>query len=1014
MNVSTRIPGAIIFTILMTTTAACGPRTGAFAPSDEASRHVVDAARERLPRSFEERSAGNGRTHFVSRTPDSTVVLSGDEATLALGDTALHMRVVGADASARSDASEEQGGRSHYLIGNDPARWRTNVKTFGKVRFRNVYRGVDLVYYGHGQKLEYDFVVAPGADANRIRLGFDGADGVTLDEDGGLRLRMGDRYVRMDPPSVYQDAADGRRIVPGRYALDGSGQVRFEIGAYDHGKRLTIDPVITYSTYFGGRGKDAALAVAVDSRGFIYLTGRTGSVDVNTFPIVNAIQPKFNSFTAAFVTKLTPDGSAIVYSTYLGGRFVNEGHAIAVDPRGSVYIAGSTNSDDFPMVNPVQTTCGGGDDAFVVKLNPAGSAFEYSTCLGGQSNSEEGFGMVIDNAGNAYVTGYTRSSEFPTKNALQPVHAGEEGEFDAFLSVIRPGGSDFVYSTFLGGTGSDEGHGVAIDDRRNVYLTGRTASTDFPVRNAFQGKLRGETDAYVMKIDPTGQQIVYSTYLGGEVGLSPDGIPGSRGGDEMGLLIAVDRYGAATATGRTNSTDLPTLNPAQPHLGGPQHPSRFLFTTDAFVARFDAAGVPSYVTYAGGNSDDTPTAITLDDKGVAWITGTTESGDFPTVGPRQPNFGDGLVFSSADGGGTWRAAAGGVRHRDVLAVAVNPIDPAVIYAGTFGGGVFKTANGGHTWAAMNSGLANQFVQALVVDPANPSRVFAGTDGGGVFKSVDGGANWTLSLGPAGLPVTTLAIAPSNPSIMYSGAAARGFGRVFTSVDGGETWNAGTATDLVNALTVDPLTPSTVYAGTPFGLFKSTDGGTTFTLNTFPSGVIALAVDPVTPSTVYAGAESGLFKSTDGGVTFTFRGTGLLGTTAALAVNASSPLTVYAGTNNGVFKTTDGASTWTPATIGITSPVVNALAILPGNPDQLYAGTFGTSDTFVMAVRPNGTFRNSSFLGGNGEEVGGGIAIGERQRIYVSGGTSSTDFVTVDPIQPAHGGFGDAFVTIMSQ
>src|SRR6266545_1565864 len=210
VNVSTRIPGAIIFTILMTTAAACGPRTGPIAASDEAGRHVADAARERLPRSFEERGAGNGRTQFVSRTPDSTVVLSGDEATLALGDTALHMRVVGADASARSDASDELGGRSHYLIGSDPARWRTNVRTFGKVRFRNVYRGVDLVYYGRGQKLEYDFVVAPGADANRIRLGFDGAD-VTLDEDGGLRLRVGDRYVRMEPPSVYQDAADGRR-----------------------------------------------------------------------------------------------------------------------------------------------------------------------------------------------------------------------------------------------------------------------------------------------------------------------------------------------------------------------------------------------------------------------------------------------------------------------------------------------------------------------------------------------------------------------------------------------------------------------------------------------------------------------------------------------------------------------------------------------------------------------------------------------------------------------------------
>jgi len=536
------------------------------------------------------------------------------------------------------------------------------------------------------------------------------------------------------------------------------------------------------------------------------------------------------------------------------------------------------------------------------------------------------------------------------------------------------------------------------------------------VRDAFQQTLRGPSDAFVTKIDRRGRQIVYSTYLGGEVGLSDDGLPFSRGGDDMGLAIAVDERGSVTVTGRTNSTDLPTLNAAQPHLGGPQHPTRFLFTTDAFVARFDAAGDASYVTYAGGNGNDEPTAIAVDAEGIAWITGTTESADFPTARARQHAFGDGLVFRSPDEGATWHAAAGGVGHRNVLAVAVDPIDPAVIYAGTFGGGVFKTMDNGRRWTAINNGLSNLFVQALVIDPADPSRLFAGTDGGGVFRSLDGGATWHLSLGPSGLPVTAMAIAPTNPSIVYAGAAARGFGAVFTSIDGGNTWRPGVPTDLVRGLAVDPVTPSTVYVAAPSGLFKSTDSGQTFVyrrMSEFPNPPNAFAIDPTAPSTVYAGTDQGVMKSTDGGVTWDFRATGLLGTVHALVLDASSRFTLYAGTNNGVFKTTDGADTWTAATAGLTSPVVNTLAIGPGYPGQLYAGSLGTTDTFVMAVRPNGTIRYSSFLGGNGAEVGGGIAI-DRQRVYVSGGTSSLDFLTINPVQPAYGGFGDAFVTVMSR
>ncbi len=1023
MGVGARTVGGGILAIVMLTTGVWERGMGAVAVSDRSGRQDVSRVRERVVRGFEEQVDEAGRTQFVSRAPGSTVVLRDGEATLAIGDASVRMQLVGAAVSAQAEPSQELGGVGNYLIGNDSTKWRTNVKSFGKVRFREVYRGVDLVYYGRGQTLEYDFVVAPGASTEGIRLHFDGVDRVTLDDDGGLRLQVGARDIRMDAPHLYQEAAAGRRTIPGRYVVDGSQNVRFEVGAYDHDSSLTIDPVITYSTYFGGRGSDNSEAVAVDDRGFIYLTGRTGSVNVNTFPLVHALKTDFGfAIELAFITKLTPDGSTVVYSTYFGGTLSDEGRAIAVDHYGHVYVAGTTSSRDFPMVNAVQDTCGGSKDAFVSKLNASGSGLEYSTCIGAE-NDEEGFGLALDEDGDAYVTGYTRSPEFPTRHALQPVHAG--GDLDAFLSVIRPQGRDFVYSTFLGGTDQDEAHGIAVDARHNVYLTGRTRSTDFPVLNAFQptlhgtpGAFSGTSDAFVTKIDRTGQRIIYSTYLGGAVGLSDDSLPpASRGGDETGLAIAVDEHGSATVAGQTNSTDFPTLHPAQPHLAGPQEPRHGLFTTDAFVARFDAAGVPSYLTYAGGNGNDVPTGMALDADGNAWMTGTTESANFPTMQALQPTFGDHGVFSSRDEGATWHAVGGGIGGRNVHAVVVDPFDPEVIYAGTFGGGVFKTRNHGRTWITINKGLGNLFVSALVIDPANPSKLFAGTQSG-VFRSLDGGASWRLSLGPAGLPVSAMAISPTNASYVYAGVAARGIGEVFSSIDGGNTWRPGVGADLVNGIAVDPVTPTTVYVAMNFGLFKSTDGGLTFTFYRVidsPFLTNTFAIDPTTPSTVYAGSDGGFLKSTDGGLTWTYRARGLIGNVHTLVVSLSSPSTLYAGTDNGVLKSTDGGDSWTRTNVGLTSPVVNVLTFAPGrrgSQDRLYAGSSGTTDTFVMAVRPNGTIAYSSFLGGNGAELGGGIAIAGH-RVYVSGGTASSDFLTVSPVQPAFGGFSDAFVTVMS-
>jgi len=272
----TFILAAVLFTVGIFVTGTFRENAVAWSPSAIAERSGLAETLKRLPRHFEEHRDADGRVRFVSRTPESTVVLSGDGAALALPEARpVRMRLAGGNPSPDVVPSEELTGKTHYLIGSDPAKWRTDVKTFAKVRVARVYPGVDLVYYARGRELEYDFIVAPAADPARISLQFEGVDSLALDADGGLRLRIGSRDIRMEPPHLYQEAANGRQTIDGRYLVDGPRAVRFAVGAYDRDRRLVIDPVVTYSTYFGGGGEDVVTGIAVDDAGFIYFTGTT-------------------------------------------------------------------------------------------------------------------------------------------------------------------------------------------------------------------------------------------------------------------------------------------------------------------------------------------------------------------------------------------------------------------------------------------------------------------------------------------------------------------------------------------------------------------------------------------------------------------------------------------------------------------------------------------------------------------------------------------------------------------
>ncbi|MEJ7654703.1 MAG: SBBP repeat-containing protein [Chloroflexia bacterium] len=539
----------------------------------------------------------------------------------------LRMKLVGSDASATVAGAEELAGKVNYFTGNDPTRWRADVPTYGRVRYSEVYPGIDVVYYGNQQQLEYDFVVAPGSDARVVSLQFDGADKVEVDAAGELLLTLGESVVRQPKPVVYQEVASGRRAVEGGYVVREGGRVGFALGEYDARLPLVIDPTLVYSTYLGGSGGDQGLALASDSAGNAYITGFTDSTN---FPTANAIQSANGGFQDAFVTKINAAGTAFVYSTYLGGsgefNSAEFGEGIAVDSAGNAYVTGSTFSDNFPTVNAIQSTFGGFTDAYVSKLNAAGSALVYSTYLGG-SESEIGRDMAVDSAGNAYVTGNTQSANFPTANAIQSAYGGAQ---DAFVSKLNAAGSAFVYSTYLGGTARDDGQEVAVDASGNAYATGDTESTNFPTANAVQPTNGGTTitqDAYVSKINATGSALVYSTYLGGT-------------GGEVGFGIAVDSSGNAYIAGGTGSfTSFPTANALQCSTGGSQ---------DAFVTKLNAAGNAFiYSTYLGGTGVDNGRGIALDSANNAYIGGFTRSSNFPVVNAPQSAFGGDTLFGDA-------------------------------------------------------------------------------------------------------------------------------------------------------------------------------------------------------------------------------------------------------------------------------------------------------------------------------------------------------------------------------
>ena len=768
----------------------------------------------------------------------------------------LQLRWVGAKAAPQVAGAEKQAGRSNYLLGNDPTKWVKAVPAFSKVAYRGLYPGVDLVYYGNHRELEFDLKVAPGAGLGAVRLQIAGekrpAAKARVDSAGDLVVptRAGD--VRFRKPVAYQpDGNSGRHSVAASYVIAKGGAIGFVVSGYDRSKPLVIDPVLSYSTYLGGSDYNYATGIAVDASGYTYITGYSSSVD---FPVSGGVQGVFAGGSCntevnttpcfdAFVAKLNPQGTGLVYSTYLGGTGDDEGVRIAVDTSGQAYVAGFTDSLDFPTAGPLQGSNGGGAcgttayptpcyDAFVAKLAASGSSLVYSTYLGG-TGDDFASSIAADSSGNAYVGGLTSASNFPvTYGALQTSYGG--GPFDGFVAKINPTGSSLVYSTYLGGSQEDHVNGIVLDSSGDAFLTGQTNSSNFPVKGGFEAQYTAAScgsalsnfpcfEGFVSELNPTGSALVYSSYLGGTAA--------SYGSD-----IALDSTGAAYIAGWTTSKDFPVTPGAYNTTWGG--------TNEIFVAKIaPGGGAISYATYLGDIYPDQANAIAVDGSGNAWIAGFTYGGKFPVASPLQ-------------------AASGGLY--DAIVSELNPTGSTLLFSTYLGGTGDEAAN---DLALDSSGNVYVAGDTFSTDfPITPSAMTTGYTGG----SYDA---WIAKIGPQNAAGLTAAPNPlvftgqeinttSTPSALKigdAGSAALSISEISVKGPFAETSQCGQSVAPGTQCSVN-VTFKPTATGTQKGTLVITDSaaGSPHTINLSgfgTSGAVSLSASSLNFGAVVVGASS---------------------------------------------------------------------------------------------------------------------------------------------------------------
>ena len=731
-----------IMTGLRNTTSVPVNAHGDKTPTSRRDLAKVKQSYAKLPLSFVANYGQDDKNvKFTSRGSGYSVALAPTSFTLALADpssdkskdptraSVIRTTLLGANSAANVTGIEQLLTRTNYFIGNDPRQWKTNLPNFAKVKYSSVYPGVDLVFYGKQDLLEYDFIVSPGADPNVITLAFDGVTNMRVDDKGDLLLRSDVGEIRQSRPIVYQQTNDTKQIIPASYVIKDNKQIVFQIANYDRSKPLVIDPSLAFSTFLGGSGMDRADGIAIDAAGNAYLTGGTASTN---FPVTaGAFQTALASPAVdAYVAKMNSSGTALIYSTYFGGSLQDFGRDIAVDAAGNAYVAGQSDSSDLPITpGAFRSKPVGSDesDAFVMKLNPSGSALVYSTWLG----PIIGASIVVDSSGNAYLAGQANGDYPTTPGAFQTVPGGNS---DAFVTKMNTTGTGLVYSTFLGGSGFDFADGIAIDSAGNAYVVG-SAGAGFPITpGAFQTTFGGFSDAFVTKLNATGSALVYSTYLGGT-------------GNDQGNAITINAAGNAYVTGSTLSANFPTTPGAFQTVNGGGN--------DAYVTELATTGTSLvYSTFLGGNAEDFGNDVKVDSTGNATVVGLSGSTNFPvtpdaiqsTYGGNNDAFitrlnatGSALVFSTYLGGSS---------ADDAFAMTLDAAGNIYVVGQTFSAnfpttpGAFQTTFGGNSDAFFAKIVFSSFNVCFRDDVHGDSFQFNSTTGEYKFAQSGGGVTLT--------------------------------------------------------------------------------------------------------------------------------------------------------------------------------------------------------------------------------------------------------------------------------
>jgi Tol biopolymer transport system component len=908
----------------------------------------------------------------------------------------VRMRLEGA-SSGRVEGVQELPGKVNYFIGDDTSKWLTDIPTFRKVAYRNVYEGIDAIYYGNRQQLEYDLVVAPGADPNVIKIKYEGAESLRVDRKGTLLLKTRAGEIEQPKPLIYQQENGQRKLIEGRYVLRGSKRVGFTLGKYDRRKPLVIDPKLVYLSLVNGGGY--GYTIAVDTNGSAYIAGEIFDSTLN--PTAGGFQTILVGTDNAFVTKLDANGTSVVYSTYLGS--INGAYAdgIAVDGQGNAYVTGGAAAGFPTTAGAYQTTNHGRYDCFVTKLNATGSGLVYSTFYGG-NNYDEGDGIAVDAAGNAYVGGIAGSNDLiTTAGAPQTNNAGG---YDGFAIKLNPSGSALTYATYFGGGGFELVNGtIALDSSGNTYIAGQTSSFNLPQVSPLMGP--GGTDRGIFR----------STNSGTSWNLSTNGLQTS-----VVSALAVDRNAsntiyAATGGGVYKSLDggLNWSNTGAVYPNGlalaMADSSTIYLGTDGGVNKTTNAGTSWTESYVG----NAIRALAINPTNSA----TVYAGGV-----------DGLL-KSTNSGGTWTVMNTGMDRFPVRSIVIDPTNTSVVYlaAGNNANSrVFKSTNAGASWAQANTGLPSSTIFSLALDQNSPSTLYAGTNSG-MYKTTNGGTNWSVINNGLTIPYSDnvgrtpgiAAVAISTPSTtLYatSSSSATSTGAfptaaVFKSTDGGATWTAN-ATGLVGSnlisLALDPNDATKIYVGNAgdFDAYfvKINPTGTAF-LNASYVGssgfdsAEGVAIDSSNSPYILGYTQGGNFQTTAGAFQTSRQG---IADAYVMKLNPAgnqiSYSTLLGGLDNeftlgGIVVDASGNAFVTGFTASSDFPTTT------GSFQRTFGsrGAAGTRDSFVTELNSNGTaLVYSSYLGGSGDEpgpfqfFGSRLALDPARNAYVVGTTTNTN------------------------